>query len=178
MPHYFAKIIFWKIFLQKYFFQKCFANWKIFLEFFAKIFLWQYFLWKYFSENIFWSFWEFFFRNIFGVLAKIFLWKYFWLKYFWWKYFGENIFWSFFDHQGFPFSHQISTPSFTSFWSEVWQTYGRNECSFYCIRWQTLIKLEYCMFLSLTTESRGCPRRISSDPGWSWVQEQPLFSPG
>ena len=34
------------------------------------------------------------------------------------------------------------------------------------------------MFLSLTTESRGCPRRISSDPGWSWVQERPLFSPG
>ena len=131
------------IFFQKYFWS--FGK-NIFVKiFWAKIFLWQYFWWKYFGENIFWSFlariflWQYFllkyfliilgifFRNIFGVWAKIFLWKYFWLKYFWWKYFGENIFWSFFDHQGFPFGHEGSTPQYTSFWSEVWQTYVRTD---------------------------------------------------
>ena len=155
-----------------------FANWKIFLEFFFQ----KYFFQKYFCDNIFGEniFVKIFFDHFGNFFSEIFL--AFWRKYFCENIFVENIlvkifFWSFFDHQGFPFSHQISTPSFTSFWSEVWQTFGLNECSFYCIWWQTLIKLEYCMFLSLTTESRGCPRQISSDPGWSWVQEQPLFSP-
>ena len=134
MPHYFAKIIFWKIFLQKYFFQKCLHIGKYFWNFFSRniffknifvtIFLVKIFLWKYFLiilgiffQKYFWRFGENIFVHIF--LAKIFL-----RQYFWWKYFGENIFWSFLYHQGFPFSHQSSTPSFTSFWSEVWRTHG------------------------------------------------------
>ena len=111
-----GKNIFVTIFLVKIFW------WKYFLIIFGKNIFVTIFLLKYFLIIL-----GIFFRNIFGVWAKIFLWKYFWLKYFWWKYFGENIFWSFFDHQGFPFGHEGSTPQYTSFWSEVWRTDGRTD---------------------------------------------------
>ena len=81
---------------------------------------------EYFFGNIFDK--TFFFKIICIFFQKYFWWKYFWWKYFWWKYFWQKYFlWIYFwpfhlVTKGFPFSHQGSTPPYTSFWSEVWLT--------------------------------------------------------